>query len=507
MPKDPAEAIAAGSEPVAERAGPGRTATARSGARRLRSHRLKVEDLNLRDVTVVADHPTVGTLRGSVADLSLHGMALLVLERPGDAPLVLAGDRLQRMSLLAGGRIIHEGPATVRRVAEQSEGLLLGLELEGPGLDLSEIYRHGARRSVADRWEKADQTARFQDISPSFKAWVASLATYLESVQAFLCGEERSIASEDLSTRSALEKEILGVVAPDLARAVCSAASELGSLVEDLSEEEHATHRAFCRAHLGSFFARSPFMRRAQEKPLGYAGDYEMMNMLYRDHAEGADLFGRAMNLYATGEAAARANINRIDFLGAKIEACVREGAGRRVRIASIGSGPGQEIHHLLATRPALGAFLDIALIDQEERAIAYCERSLSPLAQRTGAVLRVIPESVRRLLTGRALSSALGERDLIYSAGLFDYLSGRTFSALLATLYDALVPGGVLAVGNVAIGNPSRWAMEYFSEWFLIHRTSQDLTELGGGLEPRPSVVRVESEPLGVNLFLVVER
>lgn len=479
----------------------------RTNPRRLRPHRLSVEELNLGSMTAIVEHPEAGPLSGSVEDLSNHGLALTVANPDARALPVLSGDRLPRLSVLADGRRIHEGSAVVRRVAERAGRVLVGIELEGAGIDLSQVYRHGARRTIAERWEKAHRAARYSEISCEFKAWVASLDAYLESVESFLAREERALLAEDLATRRLLESELLDIVAPDLIREMLAATAELAGIVSGFTEVEHAAHRAFCRAHLGHFFARSPFMRRAQEKPLGYAGDYEMMNMLYRDHAEGADLFGRAMNLYATAEAAARANMNRIQYLVSKIEAAVVRCPGRRVRLASIGSGPGQEIATLLADKPELGRYLDVALIDQEARAIAYCERSLSGLAQSTGALVRVIPESVRRLLSGRALSAALGERDLVYSAGLFDYLSDRTFSALLETLYDALVPGAVLVVGNVATGNPSRWAMEYFSEWFLMHRSPDELAALGQGLLPSPAAVHVESEPLGVNLFLVVER
>ena len=125
----------------------------------------------------------------------------------------------------------------------------------------------------------------------------------------------------------------------------------------------------------------------------------------------------------------------------------------------------------------------------------------------RTGARVQFIRESVRRLLTARRLSHALGEREFIYSAGLFDYLNERSFVALLRALFDALVPGGLIAVGNVAIDNPSRWAMEYFSEWFLIHRSADELRRFGDMLTPKPSHVSIDSEPLGVNLFLLVRR
>jgi extracellular factor (EF) 3-hydroxypalmitic acid methyl ester biosynthesis protein len=476
-------------------------------ARRLRPNRLRVEDLKLDGMTATAHHPSIGAVGGTVEDLSIHGMGVVVPIQQRDAPLVLAGDRLTRLTISATDRIVHEGAATVRRVAEHRDGLLLGLELDAPGLDLGELYRQGARRTLDDRWQKVNQAARYQDISLEFKAWVASLHAYLESVETFLAGEEKALCTEDLSSRHSLETELLDLVSPDVAKQMSAAISDLGTLVADLTDAEHAHYRAVCRMHLGRFFTRSPFMRRAHEKPLGYAGDYEMMNMLYRNHAEGADLFGKVMNLYATSERAAVANMNRIEFLGDKIRKMVQAQGGSRLRIASIGSGPGEEIRQLLMTSPELGQYLDITLIDQEKRAIAYCEKALSNIARSTGAWLRIIPESVRRLLAGRALSSALGPRDFVYSAGLFDYLSGRTFSTLLSTLYEALTPNGTLAVGNVSVQNPSRWAMEYFSEWFLIHRSEDDLLTLGKRLEPLPRSVRVESEPLGVNLFLIVER
>jgi extracellular factor (EF) 3-hydroxypalmitic acid methyl ester biosynthesis protein len=381
------------------------------------------------------------------------------------------------------------------------------MELEGAGLDLSAVYRLGARRSAADRWAGAHAAALRPDIAPALRAWVASLRGYLESVDAFLRGEEAALAGEDLATRRAVEGELLDLVGPDVASRVDSAWRELGPVVGHLAEEEHAAHRAFCQAQLGPLFFRSPFLRRAREKPLGYAGDYEMMNMLYRDHAEGPDLFARVMNLCGTRQAAARANVNRIAYLGGRIEAAARDCRRERLRVASIGCGPGQEIRELLSRRPELGPRLDVALIDQEERAIAHCERSLSPVARATGARLRVIPESVRRLLGGRGLADALGERDLVYSAGLFDYLSDRAFEALLGSLYAGLAPGGALLVGNVAADNPSRWAMEYLCEWFLVHRSPAELRERARGLAPAPASLEVDSEPLGVNLFLVARR
>jgi extracellular factor (EF) 3-hydroxypalmitic acid methyl ester biosynthesis protein len=475
-------------------------------ARVLRGHRVRVEDLGLDAIHVTTRHSAIGEVQGEVVDLSLYGVGVCLRDRAAHAGLMLAGDRLSQVRIETRFSVVHDGAAIVRRVSEHNADLIVGLQLTGGGLDLSQLYRHSTRHSISERWQAVDRMARFENISDEFKSWVASLRAYLQSVAAFLAAEEKTLESEDHATRAAIEDEILGAVAPQVVARLNAAVAQLGPMVSDLSEEDHTAYRAFCRTYLQTFFSRAPFMRRADQKPLGYAGDYEMMNMLYRNHAEGSDLLGKILNMYATQEAAARANINRVSYLMQHIERIALQ-ATERARIASIGCGPAYEFFRLLTDNPLIGSHLDVALIDQELRSIEYCERSLSPLARRTNARFHFIRESVRRLLVGRQLSATLGQRDLIYCAGLFDYLSERSFKVLLSALYEALAPGGTLVIGNVAQENPSRWAMEYFSEWFLIHRSREQLREFGQVLAENPTSMTVESEPLGVNLFLVIRK
>jgi hypothetical protein len=75
----------------------------------------------------------------------------------------------------------------------------------------------------------------------------------------------------------------------------------------------------------------------------------------------------------------------------------------------------------------------------------------------------------------------------------------------LLGTLYDALAPSGHLVIGNYSNENPSRYFMEYCLDWYLIHRDESELRAFADSLRPRASRVSVDSEPLGVNIFLNV--
>jgi extracellular factor (EF) 3-hydroxypalmitic acid methyl ester biosynthesis protein len=477
------------------------------GRNRLRTRRIHVHDLKLGEVVARAKHAGLGSIEATIENLSLHGMALVVAGAASKSSLVLGGDRLEQLTVECAGGVLYEGAALVRRVAEKGDTLVLGVELPSRGIDLGELYRRGARYSFAERLHAVDRAAHHEHISVEFKAWVADLRAYLEATQQFLSNEERALDDHDLLTREQMLREYLDEVAPQVISRMNAASSQLPSLVSHLSDEQHASYRVFFRAQILPLLMQSPMLRRSYEKPLGYAGDYELMNMLYRDHAEGPTLFAKALNMYAAQEGAARANINRLPYLAAKMREILRQTRESRLTAASIGCGPARELSLLLSSSPELGRQLDVALIDQEERSITFCERTLGPLAAQTDARFQFIRESIRRLLMARQLSATLGQRQLIYSAGLFDYLNQRSFVALLASLYEALEPGGQLVVGNVAADNPSRWMLEYYLDWFLIHRSRSDLTALASGLTPKPASVEVDAEPLGINLFLLIRK
>lgn len=474
-----------------------------SRAQRLRARRLRVKELNLGVITAHVQSAALGNITAIVEDLSLYGMALVI---PSAASkIVLAGDKLEHVRVQMGDLVAYEGSVVVRRVSETGPDLVLGVELQPGVLDLGDLYRRAERHTFAERLHAVDRDLLSNDVPADLKSWVADARTYLETAKQFLDAEERALAILDLHTRQERLAQYLEESAPLMLTRLEAASQELSRLVAPIAAERHPACRAFVRKHLLPLLMESPLLRRTFEKPLGYAGDYEMMNMLYRNHAEGDSLFSKALNIYGAQTPAAQANINRVTYLGDLIRSVVAAAPNGRVRIASVGCGPAREIYELLDRSPELGPRLDVSLIDQEDRAITYCERTLGPIAARTDARLHLIRESVRRLLATRQLSTTLGRCDLIYSAGLFDYLGLRSFQALLGALYGALVPGGLLAVGNVASHNPTRWFMEYCLDWFLIHRSREDLLGLGAELNPSPSNLSVDSEPLGVNLFLLV--
>jgi extracellular factor (EF) 3-hydroxypalmitic acid methyl ester biosynthesis protein len=468
---------------------------------KLRPRRIEVDSERLGPVraTFRLEGVDVGA---EVKDLSLFGLALVL--DSGETPVFLQGDKIRFLEVCCGERILYQGSASIRRIGAEGDRTVLGLELLGDGLDLAELYREEARRTILQKIQPlAIRLEQQRVVLPEFKAWVADVRTSLEELKEFLDTEERALDGEDRLTREEKLGQYIEALRPWIVQEMTAVRQQMNELVDGFSEDEHSIHKAYVRRHLLPFFSLAPFAARSLDKPLGYAGDYEMMNMLYRDHAEGASLFGKLLNVYVTSEVAAQANINRVPFLGAKIRERLAASSNERVRIANIGCGPAKEIELLLRESPELGRRLDVALLDQEEQSMSYCERVLTPLVRSTGARIQFIREPVRKLLTTRRLKEALGAREMIYSSGLYDYLEDRVAAALTSSLFGALTEGGLLCVGNVAVDNPSRWMMEYFGDWFLIYRDRGDLLRLAEHLQPAPAKVWVDWEPLQVNLFL----
>jgi len=82
-----------------------------------------------------------------------------------------------------------------------------------------------------------------------------------------------------------------------------------------------------------------------------------------------------------------------------------------------------------------------------------------------------------------------------------------KHFVYLIKKYYEFLNPKGELIIGNFNVQNPSRRIMEILGDWFLYHRSEDELRSyaLQAGIEAHK--IEVFKEPLGINLFLRVKK
>lgn len=467
--------------------------------KRLRSPRYRPGDFRLGTLKGAFEHRDNPNAEGEVVDFSGEGVAVAV---DAGATLFLSGDPIRRLRIYHEGDTFYDGEAVVRSVRDAGGKTVLGLSFQNAFMDMGKVYHLDLRLDLKDRFGRffasIDALERIDD---AFKAWVADTQFMLESLRQILAQEEESIRDVDLLTRAAAEREAVDLVSAAFASQLNRKVAELNELVGGLDEDAHQLHRSYFQRHLNPFFLEAPFMGRASRKPLRYAGDYEVMNMIYRDHREGPTLFARVLNVFACKLTAAQACVTRAELMTSRLAELLPSRPGARV--ASFGCGPAQEIRDLIEKHPEIDDYL-VTLLDLEPNAIRFCEKLLLAQLreQKSRVQVRFIHESVGQLTRKAHLDRVLDTQDVILSVGLFDYFSDRMFEEMASRLYELLRPGGHLFIGNMSPENDSRFFMEYMAEWFLHYRTEEQLLALVAGL-PAEAKRTVEVERLGANFFL----
>jgi hypothetical protein len=212
---------------------------------------------------------------------------------------------------------------------------------------------------------------------------------------------------------------------------------------------------------------------RSYEKPLGYPGDFEVMNQVYDWQRVGSNVYAKL--LHRIGLEVAECIKTRMEVVRSQIMKVIQaRGQDRPARILSLGSGPAREVELCLGNPRGLGGRAEFTLIDQETAALKYAYERTYPDVVRSGGAghVQCLNMSFTDILRGTSGLSSVTPQDLIYSVGLLDYLADRRAASLARRLYDTLAPGGLLIIGNMnETGLSNLWPMEFITDWNLYYR------------------------------------
>ncbi|MEM7203672.1 MAG: class I SAM-dependent methyltransferase [Planctomycetota bacterium] len=290
--------------------------------------------------------------------------------------------------------------------------------------------------------------------------------------------------------RAAAERAVGRGMAASFAAEVHAAMAFLDERLGAVAAAEHPEERMQLQRRLHPIVLRSPFSFRTFAKPLGYAGDYAMVNMMFRESLEGRGVGAQLLNHAFLQTAPVVAHRNRVAALAmhlrAAVDASADKGAGAAgppLRVLSLGCGPAQEVQHALA-RGWLRGPIEITLVDFNRETLDAARGRLVELGAhgRPGVEIRYVERSVQELL--RQLHAgggdfAPGSYDLAYCAGLFDYLSPKICRRLCRAMVTLLAPAGLAIATNVSDANPDRAWMEWVLEWNLAHRSRAEMEAL----------------------------
>jgi extracellular factor (EF) 3-hydroxypalmitic acid methyl ester biosynthesis protein len=343
----------------------------------------------------------------------------------------------------------------------------------------------------------------------SFKDYAADLSYDLNVYKTLFDTLDTEYRGEPENIRRIVQQAILREEGRAFMGFLDQKLAELERLVAGLSKTEREEHGFYLRKLLWNIILCSPIMTRTNLKPRGYAGDSEMMRMIYSNDYEGDSTFSKLMHKHPVEQPAADAVRNRRAFVAEWVRR-YRTGASasgrKRLQILSVACGPAFELWDLLDS-PRTCQQLHFTLFDQDSYALLEAARVVDQIEKAMDVKLSVeyLRESVRTMLFTQQLVQRWGQYNLIYSMGLFDYLTPPVAVAVLGRLYQLLLPGGQMVVGNFHPSNKSRVYMDYWLDWVLYYRTEAELLELAPELPG--AELSVTADPSGIQLFLHVGR
>jgi extracellular factor (EF) 3-hydroxypalmitic acid methyl ester biosynthesis protein len=227
-----------------------------------------------------------------------------------------------------------------------------------------------------------------------------------------------------------------------------------------------------------------PFTHHAFSRPRGYPGDALLLDWIYRDFRlnRPPSEASLAAKLYRRTNSSAPSTAVRwrrqhlahlIDDVAAN---------NPNARILAVAAGHLREADLSVALQR--GKVRKLVALDQDATSLAEIEHRYVA----HGLPIDTVCAPIKDLITGRY---KVEDFDLIYSAGLYDYLDAPTAAALTARLFEGLIPGGKLVVTNFLQGTPDLGWMEALMDWFLIYRTHEEVKSFASRI-PEGKIARM---------------
>lgn len=430
-----------------------------------------------------------------------------------DEPLRVS-EVIRDFRLRVTDRVLYQGQAVVRSLVRTGSSLICSVDLDESGWRHSELTRDGIIEDCLpdefDAWFQGWQ--KMHEVSPHYKAIIADMQTFLADLRIWCQQIELNIAVGGEAAEARSNQKLAARVAERVLPCIDAMFERFEDYANTLPPEVMPWHWAYMRRQLHPLVLCAPFAHRTFTKPLGYAGDYEMVNMIVRNGWEGESLFARVVNAWFLRQRPAQAHRNRIAHLTDRLrDETLRVGRPDRVaRIFNLACGPAQEVQRFLRESP-LSDYADITLADFDPQTMQHVGERLAAVVRECHrrTRLRFVQKSAQQFLKEGARRHAPSKReeyDFLYCAGLLDYLPDHICTQLLKTMYGLTAPGGTVLVTNVEPSNPLRSGMEHLLDWHLIYRTAAQMAALCPP-EVERDQIQVFTEETGTNVFLEIRK
>ncbi len=258
--------------------------------------------------------------------------------------------------------------------------------------------------------------------------------------------------------------------------------------------------RARFHQRTNHIFSKGYIYNRTRTWPQGYHGDYKTLETVYRNIPL-SDGLGYYLDLAALRSTLAVAVKNRIR----KLQDMIKDELTNRSRpsLLNIACGSCRELVEIAPEIMESGA--DIVCVDNDEDALSFSYSRL----YHTGVMPQVEfrKYNALRMFDYELALNDFGKRDVIYSAGFFDYLPSDFLAKMFSTLYRLLKPGGKLIAPFKDARRYRAQDYHWITDWDgFFQRREEDFRDILKEAGIPEGAVTESREESGVIIFYTIE-
>ncbi|MEW6052986.1 MAG: hypothetical protein AB1552_04235 [Nitrospirota bacterium] len=188
--------------------------------------------------------------------------------------------------------------------------------------------------------------------------------------------------------------------------------------------------------------SKSYAINRARTWPLGYQGDYRMLETIYRKTplSEGIGHYLDTILIESSLAVAVRNRLKNLEDI-LKNELQKKHGSS----VLNIACGSCREVVEISSTIAESAAKFTCIDLDNDALSFAANRLSFTNISPSTSNQVILRKYNAIRMFDHELNMNEFGGQDIIYSVGFFDYLDSDFLTKLIHALYNLLNPGGLL--------------------------------------------------------------
>lgn len=255
------------------------------------------------------------------------------------------------------------------------------------------------------------------------------------------------------------------------------------------------------RRKLRHLFVKGVYSKWTVDKPLGYAGDYKIIDDIYQNNPSTIGYHRLFDNYYQMTSMSVGVRNRKEDFKRLIID-FVNKRRKNPIYIMNLGSGPSRETKEILKSGTLVNKNVFFDCYDFEPEAIDFAKKLLKGIPN-----VRFIKKNILRIAAAKNVNKEVNKKyDLIYSTGFFDYLNEKIAIRVVHNLRKLLKTKGILIIANVRdkYSNPTFHYMDWAGEWELVYRTDEEFKEIFIKAGFNEKELKTHHEQQGVMQYIV---